>query len=115
MSWAREKTCTSKKAYPTAGLAAQAALTFMQVNAGIERMSAYRCPYCWDWHISRQTRNDTADPAFLLIDKPPPTTPRGAVLTRRTQKKVKAEWTKHRAKRGPLPRYKTRHNEEDDA
>jgi hypothetical protein len=64
----RQKSCVLKVRFLSASLAAVAAQDFM-MRLEIPRMTAYRCVYCGDWHLSAQVRLEESTPYMVLIDK----------------------------------------------
>lgn len=61
MSWRLDRYCrvTHKRRYRTKLLA-------LLENADVPRPSAYRCPHCGDWHLTR--RADVSDLAHEIAE-----------------------------------------------
>ena len=79
-------------------LAVQAAIEFMHVKKQPDRMSAYRCKYCGDWHISSQIRGENnAD--YLVIDRDPSFMSHNTISRNRRMRKSRVAIEKYRQER----------------
>lgn len=89
--------CRAKVAYPSSGMAALGAQEFMQIR-GVERMAAYKCPFCADWHLSKQIRGENS-PTLLVVERAEHWKTRNDIVRDRKKRRLRGKLEQERQAR----------------